>query len=76
MKKIFSEQETRRRLLNTAKFLGCEMEVRRIMDKTDNLLRNCTNVQEREQIATFGALELHNLLGAGGSLEVNGKKIT
>lgn len=69
------EAETRRRLLVTAKMLGCEMEVRQIFDKTDRLLRGCTNEQERQQIATFGALELHNLLGGGTGLEVDGKKI-
>lgn len=73
--KVYTEDETRRRLINTAKGFGFEMEVRAILDRTDSLLRNCTNPQEREQIALFGILEIHKLLGAGGGLEVNGKKV-
>lgn len=72
---LLTEQETRARLLNVAKHYGFEMEVRQILDRTDALLRNCTNEQERQQIAVFGCLEIHRLLGAGGSLEVDGKKI-
>lgn len=72
---VYTEDETRRRLLNVAKNLGFEMEVRQILQKTDDLLRNCTNLEERQQIALFGIMEIHRLLGAGGALEVNGKKV-
>lgn len=73
---VLSEQDTRRKLLNTARYFGFENEVKSIMARTDALLRNCTNQQEREQIAAYGALEIHQLLGAAGTLEVNGKKIS
>ena len=73
--KVYTEDETRRRLLNTARYYGFENEVKAILDKTDNLLRNCTNPQEREHIALFGIIELQKFLGNGDQLVVNGKKV-
>jgi hypothetical protein len=76
MSGVMSEKETRRRILAKARSLGIEVDVRRILEKTDNLLRHCTNEKERKEIAMFGALEVHMLLsGNSESLEVNGKKL-
>lgn len=74
---VFTEQETRRRLLEKAKFFGFEVEIRQILDKTDALLRNCTNPLEREQIALFGNLEIQRILDPSRSIEINinGKNI-
>lgn len=75
-KKIYSEVETRKKLLNSARYIGCEMEMIHIFNNIDRLLKNCTNDQERQEIAAFGAIQIHKLLGAGeGTLEINGKTI-
>ena len=75
-KKIYSEEITRLRLMNTARQLGCSHELQKIFDKTDDLLRRCTNAQERQQIAIFGATEIDVLFGKGpGTLEIDGIKI-
>lgn len=74
-KKILSEKETRKRILNTAKRLGCEKDVMQIFDKYDRALKNCTNEQERKHIAICGAAELHNFFYCKGNLVVNGKEI-
>ncbi len=73
--KVMDEKETRRRILNTGRQLGCEADMIIIFNETDRLLTNCTDQKEREHIAQFGALRLHMLLGGRGELEINGKKI-
>jgi len=73
--KVYTEEETRNRLINVAKYWGFENELRQIFARTDMLLLRCTNEQERKQIAVFGALEIHKLLGAEGTLEIDGKKV-
>ena len=75
MAKIFSEQETRWRLLNTARQLGCEINFWRIMNRTDILLKSCTNEVERQHIIASSCIELHQMLGAAGTLEIDGKKV-
>jgi len=75
-KKILSELETRNNILKAAKQLGCEKDVIQIFNKYDLLLRNCTNLQEREAISTMGNLEIHRLLSSTpGELSINGKII-
>lgn len=73
--KILSEKETRRRLINVAKHLGCEHEIKTILNKYDLLLTRCTNEEERKAIGTMGAMEIHRLFGGYGTLEVNGKTV-
>ena len=75
-KKILSEAETRRNIIETARFFNCEGEVLEIFAKYDKLLRNCTNPIEREAIALAGNQEIHFLLNSKpGALLVNGKLI-
>lgn len=73
--KIASEQEQRRELLWLAKQQGCEQELRMILDKYDNLLRNCTNSVEKKHISYLGICEIHKLLNVSGGLSINGETI-
>lgn len=74
-KKVLPEQETRRRLLKHARFVGCEGDMKILFDKYDRLLRNCTNDKERVDIAKLGAYEMYRLLGGGGELYVDGNLV-
>lgn len=73
--KIRSEDVTRKTILATAKDLGCDIEVQKIFSRYDNLLKNCTNEVERQQISIMGAAELHRFLDCRGALVVNGQEI-
>lgn len=73
--KVVDEKETRRRILLTAKEMGCEKEMILLFAKYDNLMRNCTNAKEREDIGKLGALNIYRLLGGGGELYVNGQLV-
>lgn len=76
--KIMNEKQYRLKLLGEARLKGCEKEMLILFDKYDKLMRNCTNIQERENIGKLGILEIHNLLddghvGIGGELTINGQ---
>ena len=73
--KVLPEQETRRRLLKHARLVGCEGDMKILLDKYDRLLRNCTNTKERNDIAKLGAYEVYSLLGGGGELYVDGELV-
>ena len=73
--KVLSERETRFRLLNHARLVGCEGDMRILFDKYDKLLRNCTNQKERNDISKLGAYEMYRLLGGGGELYVDGNLV-
>ena len=74
--KVLSERETRKRLLKHARLAGCEGDMKLLFDKYDKLLNNCTNEQERIDIAKMGAYEMYMLLGGGGELYVNGNLVS
>ena len=69
--KVLSEKETRGRFLTRARKLGCEREMLMLFAKYDNLMRNCTNEEERKGISQLGAYEVGKLLGFE-ELVVNG----
>jgi hypothetical protein len=73
-KKILSEQETRRNILDFARTLHCERDIMQIFDKYDRMLKNCTNPMERQAISIAGNEEIHYFLDAkqAGSISVNG----
>lgn len=73
--KIKSEAETRKNILGLARNLGCDIEVRKIFERYDKLLKNCTNETERYQISVMGAAELHRFLDCRGALVINGQEI-
>jgi hypothetical protein len=73
--KVLDERETRKRILNTAKSMGCEIEMRMIFDKFDRLCRLCKNDSERIDLAKLGAIEVYALLGRGGNFYINNQLV-
>lgn len=73
--RIMPEQETRRKILYKARQLGCEQEIKIIFSKIDNLMRNCTNPAERDDIGKLGAVEIFQMLDLYGKMFVNNKLI-
>lgn len=73
--KVLSEKETRLKLYSHAAQLGCGQEMKDLFKKYDQLLRNCTNDQERKDIGKMGIFEMYSLLGRGGELYVDGKLV-
>ncbi len=74
-KKVLSEVEMRTKLMNYAKNLGCDQELKMIYEKYYRLLRNCKNEQERQAIGAMGVEEVHKFLDMKGELVVDGKLI-
>lgn len=70
--KVLPEAETRKRLLQHARIVGCEGDMKILLDKYDRLMRNCTNDKERADMAKLGAYEVYRLLGGGGELYIDG----
>lgn len=73
--KPLSEKETRQKLFNLAKDLGCHIELKQIFNRYDNLLKTCPNVTERHQISVLANVEVHKLFNFRNSLVVGGKEI-
>ena len=73
--KVLDERETRKRILTHARLVGCEGDMLKLFAKYDNLLRGCTNEQERIDIGKMGIYEIYRLLGGGGELYVDGKLV-
>jgi hypothetical protein len=74
-KKILSEAETRKNILEIARHLGCEGDVIQIFNKYDGLLKNCTNEEEKKAIGLMGNMEIHRLLSSDPGDLVVGDKI-
>lgn len=76
-KKVLSEYETRKNILEAARHFGCEGDVIEIFNKYDSLLKNCTNAKERHAISLMGNMEIHRLMSSDpGELIVGNKIIT
>ena len=82
--KILDEKETRRRIMNFARSLGCEKELYQLLVKWDNKMRLCGNEEERKHMSELGNVEIFLLLKSakhmGGEstdakLVVNGKVV-
>jgi hypothetical protein len=73
--KVLSEQDTRKKLLAHAFMIGCENEMKKLFEKYDKLLKNCTNNKERKDISKLGCYEIYALLGKGGELYVDGQLV-
>jgi len=73
--KILPEYETRKRILNTARSMGCEREMLMVFAKYDRLARLCKNDSERLDISKLGAFEVYAILGKGGDFVVNGEMV-
>lgn len=75
-KKVLSEKETRKNMLEIAAALGCEKDLLQIFAKYDNLLRNCTNPVEKQAIQVAGVEEIQFFLSSRpGYIMVNGKQV-
>jgi len=74
-KKNSNEKESRESLLSLSNHWGCQGDVKKILDRYDRLLKNCSNEQEYHDISTMGLVELHKLLGCRGPLVVNGIEV-
>lgn len=73
--KITPEKEFRRKLINYARALDGEMELRQIFDKYDRLLKSAKNSDEHNAIAAFGIQEIHKFFQCRSALIVNGEMI-
>jgi hypothetical protein len=72
---VLPEYETRKKLLNHARSIGCEREMMMIFAKYDRLARTCKNDSERMDISKLGATEIYFLIGGGGDLVINGELV-
>lgn len=75
MKKPLSEKETRLHLFAQARELGCSMELKKIFDRYDALLKRCQDEKERKDIAIMANAELHRLFSFRNALVVDGQEI-
>ena len=73
--KVLPEHEARKRIMGHARLKGCERDMLLLFAKYDQLLRNCTNDRERNDISQLACVEVYRLLGAGGELYVNGQLV-
>lgn len=74
-KKIKSEAQTRKEILELARFQNCEKDVKAVFEKYDKILNNCKNDIERKHIAVIAVAELHKALNVQGELVVNGVEL-
>jgi hypothetical protein len=75
---VIPERDYRLRLIEEAKWKGCEVELLQLFDKWDKVMRNCTNEEELKAMGKLGVLEVSNLLdgrylGRGGNLIIGGE---
>jgi hypothetical protein len=73
--KVLDERTTRKKILNHAKMLGCEQEIKQAFVSIDNQLKKCTNEKERKDIAALGIFSIYSILGRGGELYIDGKLV-
>lgn len=72
--KIAPEDVFRKKIIARATYMGCGVEVRSIFQKYDNLLKYCTNEQERQNIAYLGVCEISKYMDCS-SLTINGQVV-
>lgn len=70
-----SEKDTREKLFYLAKTLGCDNELKKIFNRYDNLLKHCSNLEERKQMVVMANVEVHKLFNFKNPLVVNGQEI-
>lgn len=70
-----TENETRKKYFEFAKSLGCDQDLIQIFNRYDRLLKNCTNVTEKHQIAIMANVEVHKLFSFINPLIVAGQEI-
>lgn len=73
--KVLTERETRTRLLNHSRRVGCEREMMILFANADKTMRNCTNDQERKDMSKLFCEQVYRLLGGGGELYLDGQLV-
>lgn len=73
--KVLSERETRSRLLNHARLVGCEQDMLLLFVKADKMMRTCTNEKEKQDMGKLFAVQVYSLLGGGGQLYINNELV-
>lgn len=73
--KVLTEKETRKRLLNHAKIVGCEKDMLLLFAQADKTIKNCTNDQERKDMGKWFVVQVYRLLGGGGELYVDNQLV-
>ena len=73
--KVLDEKETRKKLFEYAKRRGFEQDLIRLLNKYDNLMKNCTNEKERKDIGKLGSYEVFCLFNKGGDFYVDGQLV-
>ncbi len=73
-----TEKQTRKKLIELAKSLGFEVELKRIFDRYDPLLKNARynrNEKEFKQISIMANVEVHKLFDFRNPLVCDGVEI-
>jgi hypothetical protein len=73
--RVASEWETRKKLLSWARQLGYEKDMLLLFAKFDKMLKNCTNEDERKDMAKLGWAETLKLMGSYGTFFMDGKLV-
>ena len=74
-KKVKSEAESRKTILEDAKICGCHEAVVKAFARYDRMLAQCKNEEERKSIAIMGTAELYRIMNSKGGLSVDGVDI-
>jgi hypothetical protein len=73
--RVASEWETRKKLLSWARQLGYEKDMLLLFARFDKMLKNCTNEDERKDMAKLGWAETLKLMGSYGTFFMDGKLV-
>ena len=71
-RRIVSERETIKVILQLARQQGCEDKVRKLLERFQNAVKGAKSDLERHQIASMGIAEIHKTIGCVGGLVVDG----
>jgi hypothetical protein len=71
-RRIQSERETVRIILQLARQQGCEDKVRKLLERFQSAVKGAKSDLERHQIAAMGIAEIHKTIGCVGELVVDG----
>lgn len=73
--RIATERETRNKLLSWSRQLGYERDMLILFAKFDKMLKNCTNEEERKDMAKLGWYETLKLMGSYGTFLIDGQVV-
>jgi hypothetical protein len=73
--RVASERETRNKLLSWARYFRYEQDMLILWAKFDKMLKNCTNEEERKDMAKLGWYETLKLMGSYGTFFMDGKLV-